>query len=100
MYPRRCSGTGFSAKNYLEIMRKLFLKCLLFAFQVQLYLLDEHERASKEAAATLSQQGEQRQQLRQKLAQQFQMVLMKGGSELELDMIRRELADFSDPDEE
>lgn len=68
--------------------------------KVQLYLLDEHERAGKEAAANLSQQGEQRQQLRQKLAQQFQLMLLQGSSDLELALLRRELADLYDPDEE
>ncbi|CDJ61188.1 hypothetical protein, conserved [Eimeria maxima] len=68
--------------------------------KVQLYMLDEHERASKEAAAHLSQQGEQRQQLRQKLAHQFQLMLLRGDSDLELSLIRRELASLCDPDEE
>ncbi|OEH80350.1 hypothetical protein cyc_07025 [Cyclospora cayetanensis] len=68
--------------------------------KVQLYMLDEHERASKEAAANLSQQGEQRQQLRQKLAQQFQFMLLRGDSDLELALIRRELANLYDPEEE
>ncbi|CDJ36671.1 Proteophosphoglycan 5, related [Eimeria mitis] len=68
--------------------------------KVQLYMLDEHERASKEAAAHLSQQGEQRQQLRQKLAHQFQLMLLRGDSDLELALIRRELANLYDPDDE
>lgn len=68
--------------------------------KVQLYMLDEHERASKEAAAHLSQQGEQRQQLRQKLAHQFQLMLLRGDSDLELALIRRELASLYDPEDE
>ncbi|CDJ50797.1 hypothetical protein, conserved [Eimeria brunetti] len=68
--------------------------------KVQLYMLDEHERASKEAAAHLSQQGEQRQQLRQKLAHQFQLMLLRGDSDLELALIRRELANLCDPEDE
>lgn len=71
-----------------------------FFVQVQLYMLDEHERASKEAAAHLSQQGEQRQQLRQKLAHQFQLMLLRGDSDLELALIRRELANLYDSDDE
>lgn len=63
-------------------------------------MLDEHERASKEAAANLSQQGEQRQQLRQRLAQQFQLMLLRGDSDSELALLRRELAELYDPDEE
>ncbi|KAL8453900.1 hypothetical protein Emed_000611 [Eimeria media] len=68
--------------------------------KVQLYMLDEHERASKEAAANLSQQGEQRQQMRQKLAEQFQLMLLRGESDIELSLLRRELAELYDPDEE
>lgn len=73
---------------------------LVLSLQVQLYLLDEHERAGKEAAANLSQQGEQRQQLRQRLAQQFQLMLLRGSSDLELALLRRELAELYDPEEE
>ncbi|KAL8272869.1 hypothetical protein Esti_003178 [Eimeria stiedai] len=68
--------------------------------KVQLYMLDEHERASKEAAANLSHQGEQRQQMRQKLAEQFQLMLLRGESDIELSLLRRELAELCDPDEE
>ncbi|KAL8429107.1 hypothetical protein Efla_003160 [Eimeria flavescens] len=68
--------------------------------KVQLYMLDEHERASKEAAANLSQQGEQRQQMRQKLAEQLQLMLLRGDSDLELSLLRRELAELYDPDED
>ncbi|CDJ42508.1 Proteophosphoglycan ppg4, related [Eimeria tenella] len=68
--------------------------------KVQLYMLDEHERASKEAAAHLSQQGEQRQQLRQKLMHQFQLLMLRGDSDLELAVLRRQLADLYDPDDE
>lgn len=63
-------------------------------------MLDEHERASKEAAAHLSQQGEQRQQLRQKLMHQFQLLMLRGDSDLELAVLRRQLADLYDPDDE
>ncbi|KAL8432545.1 hypothetical protein ACSSS7_004542 [Eimeria intestinalis] len=68
--------------------------------KVQLYMLDEHERASKEAAANLSQQGEQRQQMRQKLEEQFQLMLLRGESDIKLSLLRRELAELCDPDEE
>ncbi|KAL8445959.1 hypothetical protein Emag_004924 [Eimeria magna] len=92
-----------SAIMYLRVS----LHCLIclsarlrYLMQVQLYMLDEHERASKEAAANLSQQGEQRQQMRQKLAEQFQLMLLRGESDIELSLLRRELAELYDPDEE